>query len=134
MLVYPDRVWEITTSQGTGNLALGGVPTSVLASSGHQTFLQAFGGDAETDVAIFGAGVFEVRRVRFNASANRIERTGQLWRSTTGLTIDFPAGEKQIICCPPGELYTRTFFATSGPGAAPHVFAAVQAVLSNQAI
>lgn len=134
MIVYPDRVWEKSTSTGTGNLVLEGVPGADFASSGHHTFLQAFVGDAETDVAIFGSGVFEVRRVRFNASANRIERTGQLWRSTTGFTIDFGAGEKQIIVCAPGELYTSAFFPTPGPGAPPHVLAAVQAVLANQVI
>jgi hypothetical protein len=111
-----------------------------MAWAGHQTFLQAFGGDAETDVAIFGSGVFETRRVMFNASANRIEHTGPILCSSNGNSkdgyraVDFGAGEKQIIVCVPGELYTRIFFQTPGPGAAPHVFAAVQAALSNQAI
>ena len=128
-LGYRDRVWERTTSTGTGDLFLIGSP-----GGDYQTFLQGFGGDAETDVAIYGSGLFEIRRVRFHASTNRIERNGHLWGSSTGLIIDFPIGEKQIICTPPGSLITSVFCPIPNAGAPPHILSAAQAVLANQAI
>lgn len=119
-----DRVWERTTSTGPGDLNLAGAPDAEWS-----TFADAFGGNAETDVAIYGQGAFEVRRVQFVYATNRIVRSGRLYRSSTGSTIDFGAGEKQVIVGVPAVLIDWLLARASDQSVQPHILSAVHAAL-----
>ncbi|RAI34512.1 hypothetical protein [Rhodoplanes serenus] len=97
-LKYPERVQESTTTTGTGDLMLIGAP-----DSSYNEFADRFVNGDQTDVAIFGAGAFELCRATYNAGSNSITRGAIYDSSNSGSRVTFGAGTKTIIVTAPGK-------------------------------
>ena len=96
---YAERVQELSTSTGTGDLVLSGAPDST-----YQTFASVFSNGDTTDVAIFGAGGFECCRATYNSGANSITRGTRYASSNGGAAANFGVGTKTIVVSAPGAL------------------------------
>ena len=117
-MIIRDRVAQRTTSNGTGNIVLGGQLDG---------FLSFVGADIPTDVPfpvlMKGAGeAFEIFESTLIDAGGTLTR-GDLIRSNTGSRIDFGPGEKRVYLVAPAEAFGgmggRSNYAVTG-GAAPH--------------
>jgi len=93
-LVLKDRVQETSTTTGTGTLTLSG------AVSGYQTFSSAIGNGNTTYYAIVGGTEWEVGIG--TVAAGTLARTTFI-TSSTGSTVSFSAGNKNVFCTYPAD-------------------------------
>lgn len=91
--VVNDRVLEISTTTGTGPLALAGAP------SGYQTFLSGIGGSNTTYYAVFNtvANEWELGLGTLDAGATTLTRTTVYSSSNSNLVVNFSAGTKNVF-------------------------------------
>lgn len=103
--IYKDRVWETSTTTGTGAVTLDG------ARTGYQGFAVVGDGKLCTFVveAIDGSGVptgdWEVQLGVYTASGGTLGRTsgGVLASSNSGSLVSFGAGTKNVYLVVPAE-------------------------------
>jgi hypothetical protein len=96
--VMADRVWETTTTTGTGAIALGG------AAAGYITFLAGVGGNNTCHYLIYDAlGNWEVGLGTLDLTASNLTRTTVLASSNSGAAVSFPSGTEagmdRCACC-----------------------------------
>lgn len=94
-LVVKDRVFETSTTTGTGTLTLGGAVT------GYQTFSSAIGNGNTTYYAISLNGEWEVGVG--TVGAGTLTRDTVLESSNAGSLVNFSVGAKQVFCTYPAE-------------------------------
>ena len=97
--VLNDRVLEISTSTGTGPLALEGAP------SGYQTFLSGIGSSNTTYYAVFNttANEWELGLGTLNAGATTLTRTTIYSSSNANNAVNFSAGTKNVFVTLPAS-------------------------------
>jgi hypothetical protein len=102
-----DRVCELTTSTGTGPLALAG------AVAGYRSFLSAIGNGVScyycveaVDAAGLASGGWEVG-VGTLSGGSTLSRTTVLASSNAGALVSFAAGTKRVLAALPKELLDR---------------------------
>ena len=102
MPMFSDRVRDVTTSTGTGPMALNGTPPT-----GMRTFAAGFG-SAATVVAyvIQGTSEWEVGDGVFNGTTG-LSRDLVRASSNSGGLVNFSAGSKDVFCAPSAELLHR---------------------------
>ena len=98
-LVINNRVRELTSTTGTGDVTLGG------AVGGFQTFAAGIGNNNETyyAISINSENEWEVGRGTLSADSSTMERTEVLESSNGDAAVDFSAGSKEIFCTLPAE-------------------------------
>ncbi len=94
-----DRVWDRTTTTGTGTITLAGV-----TPTGYRTFASAF---ANGDVVHYcisdsATGAWEVGVGTYTSSGTTLSRG--LLASSTGSAINFAAGNKDVTCVMPASV------------------------------
>lgn len=95
-LVLKDRVYETSTTTGTGDLTLDGTIT------GFQTFA-AIGDGNTTYYVIAYNDEWEVGLGTYTAAGTLLSRDTVLESSNSGNLVDFSAGTKTVFCTYPGE-------------------------------
>ena len=97
-LVLKDRVKELSTTSGTGNLTLTG------AVDGYQAF-SVIGNSNVTYYTVYDAsnGDWEVGYGTYTASGTTLSRTFVYDSSNSGNLVDFSAAEKEVFCTYPSE-------------------------------
>ena len=98
-LVINNRVRELTSTTGTGDVTLGG------AVGGFQTFAAGIGNNNETyyAISINSENEWEVGRGTLSADSSTMERTEVLESSNGDAAVDFSAGSKEVFCTLPAE-------------------------------
>ena len=99
-LVINNRVRELTSTEGTGAVTLGG------AVGGFQTFAAGIGNDNTTYYAISlnSENEWEVGLGTLNADSSTLARTNPPLESSNGdALVDFSAGSKEVFCTLPAE-------------------------------
>jgi len=99
-LVINNRVRELTSTEGTGAVTLGG------AVGGFQTFAAGIGNDNTTYYAISlnSENEFEVGLGTLNADSSTLARTNPPLESSNGdALVDFSEGSKEVFCTLPAE-------------------------------
>ena len=98
-LVINNRVRELTSTTGTGDVTLGG------AVGGFQTFAAGIGNNNETyyAISINSENEWEVGRGILSADSSTMERTEVLESSNGDAAVDFSAGSKEVFCTLPAE-------------------------------
>ena len=98
-LVINNRVRELTSTTGTGDVTLGG------AVGGFQTFAAGIGNDNETyyAISINSENEWEVGRGTLSSDSSTMERTEVLESSNSDSAVDFSAGSKEVFCTLPSE-------------------------------
>lgn len=119
-IVINDRVWETTTTTGTGDLSLAG------AVAGYVTFAAGIGANNETFYVIDNeSGEWEVGIGTLDGAGTTLTRTTVLNSSNAGSAVNLSAGTKQVFVDIPaserffkgGSNVPREFFrATSDQG------------------
>ena len=89
-LVLKDRVYEQTTTTGTGSLTLSG------AVGGYQTFSSAIGNGNTTYYTVTDNTNWEVGLGTVSAGA--LSRDTVLSSSNSGSLVNFPVGTKNVFC------------------------------------
>lgn len=100
-VIFYDRVWDQTTTTGTGTLTLSGT-----APSGYRPFsgTVANGATVRYWIATQDRSAWEVREGVYTSSGTTLTR-GTLLSSSTGSAISFAAGTKDVIIdCPADTL------------------------------
>lgn len=96
-----DRIFETTTTQGTGAVTLAG------AESGYQSFNAAAGGADITGIpyviSMPAAGVWEVGYGNYVASSNTLQRNTIIDSSNGGAAVNLPAGTKNVHTTVPAD-------------------------------
>lgn len=92
--MYASRVYETTTSTGTGALTLAG------AQPGYQTFLSAFGNGGACYYVIAGGTSWEVGSGSI-ATGGILTRTTVHSSSNANALVNFAAGSKNVFCAVP---------------------------------
>lgn len=99
MSVYADRVQEITTTNGTGTVDLGGAVT------GYQTFANAFTSNTVVYYCITDGTEWEVGHGTFTVgSPSTISRSTVLSSSNAGGLVDFTSPVMNIFCTLPAAM------------------------------
>ena len=98
-LVINNRVRELTSTEGTGAVTLGG------AVGGFQTFAAGVGNDNTTyyAISINSENEWEVGLGTLNADSSTLTRTDPLQSSNSDNAVDFAAGAKEVFCTLPSE-------------------------------
>jgi hypothetical protein len=91
-LVIADRVFETTTTTGTGAVALGG------AVSGFRTFGSGIGNSNTTYYTIAGPSEWEVGLGTLDGTSANLTRTTVYASSNSGAAVNFSAGTKNVFC------------------------------------
>jgi hypothetical protein len=109
--VMADRVWETTTTTGTGAIALGG------AAAGYITFLAGVGGNNTCHYLIYDAlGNWEVGLGTLDLTASNLTRTTVLASSNSGAAVSFPSGTKQVWIDVPAAMLKQLASPWADPG------------------
>ena len=98
-LVINNRVRELTSTEGTGAVTLGG------AVGGFQTFAAGIGNDNTTyyAISINSENEWEVGLGTLNGDSSTLTRTTVLESSNSDSAVDFSAGSKEVFCTLPAE-------------------------------
>lgn len=107
-----DRVWETTTTTGTGTISLGGA-----VSSDYQTFAAVLSSTQECYyvIELLGSGEWEVGIGTFTAgSPNTLARTTVLASSNGGSLVSFGAGTKNVWMDAPAAITSAVAVDSSG--------------------
>ena len=99
-LVINNRVRELTSTEGTGAVTLGG------AVGGFQTFAAGIGNLNTTyyAISINSENEWEVGLGTLNADSSTLARTNPPLESSNGdALVDFSAGSKEVFCTLPAE-------------------------------
>jgi len=98
-LVINNRVRELTSTEGTGAVTLGG------AVGGFQTFAAGIGNDNTTyyAISINSENEWEVGLGTLNSDSSTLTRTTVLESSNSDSAVDFSAGSKEVFCTLPSE-------------------------------
>jgi len=98
-LVINNRVRELTSTEGTGAVTLGG------AVGGFQTFAAGIGNLNTTyyTISLNSENEFEVGRGTLNGDSSTLTRTTVLESSNGDAAVDFSAGSKEVFCTLPAE-------------------------------
>ena len=98
-LVINNRVRELTSTEGTGTVTLGG------AVGGFQTFAAGIGNDNTTyyAISINSENEWEVGLGTLNGDSSTLTRTTVLESSNSDAAVDFAAGSKEVFCTLPSE-------------------------------
>jgi hypothetical protein len=98
-LVINNRVRELTSTEGTGAVTLGG------AVGGFQTFAAGIGNDNTTyyAISINTENEWEVGLGTLNSDSSTLTRTTVLESSNSDSAVDFSAGSKEVFCTLPSE-------------------------------
>jgi hypothetical protein len=99
-LVINNRVRELTSTEGTGDVTLGG------AVGGFQTFAAGIGNDNTTyyTISINSENEWEVGLGTLSADSSTLARTNPPLESSNGdALVDFSAGSKEVFCTLPAE-------------------------------
>ena len=98
-LVINNRVRELTSTEGTGAVTLGG------AVGGFQTFAAGIGNDNTTyyAISINSESEWEVGLGTLNGDSSTLTRTTVLESSNSDSAVDFSAGSKEVFCTLPAE-------------------------------
>jgi hypothetical protein len=98
-LVINNRVRELTSTEGTGAVTLGG------AVGGFQTFSAGIGNDNTTyyTISINSENEWEVGLGTLNSDSSTLTRTTVLESSNGDAAVDFSAGSKEVFCTLPAE-------------------------------
>ena len=98
-LVINNRVRETTSTEGTGDVTLGG------AVGGFQTFAAGIGNDNTTyyAISINTESEWEVGLGTLNGDSSTLTRTTVLESSNSDSAVDFSAGSKEVFCTLPSE-------------------------------
>lgn len=102
--MYRDRVWQTSTSTGTGNFTLGA------AATGHRTFSTAFGTAAAYYVIVNQADPTQWEVGSYTVNANTLARTAGnvlAGSSGSGVLVNFGAGTKDVFNAPPATIMAR---------------------------
>lgn len=102
-LVLKDRVWESSTSTGTGNFVLGGTKT------GYRTFSSVLAnGDTCFYTIVADNGLWETGLGTYNSGTNSLTRTTRYDNSSgTTAAIDFAAGAKEVFLSLPASRFVE---------------------------
>lgn len=90
-LVLADRVFETTTSTGSGTITLAG------ANAGYQAFSTGVGDGNQAYYTIAGATEWEVGIGTYTASGDTLSRDTVLASSSSGAKVTFSAGTKEVF-------------------------------------
>ena len=98
-LVINNRVRELTSTTGTGDVTLGG------AVGGFQTFAAGIGNSNTTyyAISINSENEWEVGLGTLNGDSSTLTRTSVLESSNGDAAVDFSAGSKEVFCTLPAE-------------------------------
>ena len=98
-LVINNRVRELTSTEGTGAVTLGG------AVGGFQTFAAGIGNSNTTyyAISINSENEWEVGLGTLNGDSSTLTRTTVLESSNSDSAVDFSAGSKEVFCTLPAE-------------------------------
>ena len=99
-LVINNRVRELTSTEGTGAVTLGG------AVGGFQTFAAGIGNSNTTyyAISINSESEWEVGLGTLSADSSTLARTNPPLESSNGdALVDFSAGSKEVFCTLPAE-------------------------------
>ena len=98
-LVINNRVRELTSTEGTGAVTLGG------AVGGFQTFAAGIGNSNTTyyAISINSESEWEVGLGTLNGDSSTLTRTTVLESSNSDSAVDFSAGSKEVFCTLPSE-------------------------------
>jgi len=98
-LVINNRVRELTSTEGTGAVTLGG------AVGGFQTFAAGIGNSNTTyyTISLNSENEFEVGLGTLNGDSSTLTRTTVLESSNSDSAVDFSAGSKEVFCTLPAE-------------------------------
>ena len=92
-LVVADRVWETTSTSGTGTLTLSG------AVSGYQTFAVIGNGNTTYYTIVLQGGTeWEVGLGTYTSSGTTLSRDTILSSSNSNNAVNFSAGTKNVFC------------------------------------
>lgn len=96
---YPFRVWQQSTTTGTGTLTLSGSDTT------KRTFNQGFGTSATVIYCIEGVNLFEIGVGVFTNSGSTLTRPSGsvLYSSNAGALVNLPSGTKDVFATFSGE-------------------------------
>ena len=125
-LVINDRVKETSTTTGTGNITLAGVPTG----EGTITFNTGIGTPNTTYYAIHNQGTdeWEVGYGVLNAGATQIVSRNILSSSNSDSAVNFTSGTKDVFCTLPAGKAVYLDSTGTPVGAASAGFALAMAV------
>ena len=98
-LVINDRVKEISTTTGTGTIALGGI----VAGEGFITFATGIGNSNTTYYAISLQGGAEFEVGLGTVAAGTLARTTIISSSNSDSAVNFSAGTKDVFCTLPAS-------------------------------
>lgn len=102
--VYADRVREVTTSTGPGNVTLAGA-----APGGFATFAARIGVGNTTEVCMVDPASGEWEAFATELLSATVLQRGTLLASSTGSRVSFATGVKQVyVCQPAAEIMRRT--------------------------
>jgi len=108
--MYADRVKQSVTSPGSGTVTLPGA-----ASTGYQTFLNAFGSGSTLVsycIADQAGNSWEVGTGTYNGTANTLTRSSVLASSNSNSLVNFASGVQDVFCTAPAR-YLDVFTATN---------------------
>lgn len=91
MRVYADRIWETSTTTGTGTYTLGGTVT------GYRTFASIGNGNTCTYLASDGTD-WEVGSGTYTSSGTTLSRDTIYSSSNSGSAVNWGSGTRQIFC------------------------------------
>jgi len=102
-LVLKDRVWESSTSTGTGNFVLAGTKT------GYRTFSSVLAnGDTCFYTIVADDGLWETGLATYNSGTNSLTRTTRYDNSSgTTAAINFAAGAKEVFLSLPASRFVE---------------------------
>lgn len=110
MSIYADRVKQSVTSPGSGTVTLSGS-----ASTGYQTFLNAFGSGSTVVaycIADQAGNSWEVGTGTYNGTANTLTRSSVFASSNSNSLVNFSSGIQDVFCTAPAK-YLDVFTATN---------------------
>jgi hypothetical protein len=110
MALYADRVKQSVTSPGSGTVTLPGS-----ASTGYQTFLNAFGSGSTVVaycIADQSGNSWEVGTGTYDGTANTLTRSTILASSNSNSLVNFASGVQDVFCTAPAK-YLDTFTSTN---------------------
>ncbi len=96
MPLYADRVYETTTTTGTGTVTLDG------AVAGYVTFTSAFPTGSNVRYLIERGAEWEIGE-GVMASSTTLDRVEVFSSSNAGALVSFSAGAKKVICLQPAQ-------------------------------
>ena len=125
-LVINDRVKETSTTTGTGNITLAGVPSG----QGTVTFATGIGNSNTTYYAIFNTGTteWEVGLGTLDGTSANLTRTTPISSSNSDAAVSFTSGTKDVFCTMPASKTVYLDATGNTVGAAGQGFAIAMAV------